>query len=153
MWMKEPEWEAMHQPRKEQWNKFNRQIYWAGKQLNRPFPFLIMLTFYGLHHQDTFHYKSLKCGPQLSSWPCIINRSPLLTLSHCQVHKRKQALSYLKDIYLEANPQIYHCVLVSDEIVELIVEISTDAHICVHPMQLAGKLITTGLLENKLQSM
>lgn len=52
---------------------------------------------------------------------------------------------------METNPQIYHCVLVSDEIVELIVEISTDTHVCVHPMQLAGKLITTGLLENKLQ--
>ena len=59
-------------------------------------------------------------------------------------------LSYLKDIYLETNPQIYHCVLVSDEIVELVVEISTDTHVRVHPMQLAGKLITTGLLENKL---
>lgn len=63
------------------------------------------------------------------------------------VHKsKKKVLSYLKDIYLETNPQIDHSVLVSDEIVELIVEISADTHICVHPMQFAGKLITTGLL-------
>lgn len=53
---------------------------------------------------------------------------------------------------MKTNPQINHGVLVSDEIVELIVEISTDTHVCVHSMQLAGKLITTGLLKNKLQS-
>jgi hypothetical protein len=52
---------------------------------------------------------------------------------------------------LETNPQVNHGVLVSDEIVELIVQISADTHVCIHSMQLAGKLITTGLLENKLQ--
>lgn len=53
---------------------------------------------------------------------------------------------YLQNIYLKTNSQIYNRVLVFDEVVEFIVEISTNTHVCIHSMKLAGKFITTGLL-------
>lgn len=57
--------------------------------------------------------------------------------------------SYLKDIYLKTNSQIHNGVLTFYEVVEFVVKIRTNTHVCIHSMELASEFITTGLLEKK----
>lgn len=76
--------------------------------------------------------KNVKCSTPLRKLPVSDGRAPSAT--------------HLQHVYLKAYPKVHRSLLCLDEVVELVVEVSADAHVCVHAVELAGELVPARLL-------